>query len=134
MEQMNLHKQKLYALIIAAVGIIACLLPWWKVSAGIFGTHTENAMNNLGVLSFFGFVAAGVVTFIMGDKTRSYDGQVKLIAAACFGAGLLFALIQFIRQSSYTAIGIYLAILAGIAGAVLVYFIKPEQLESKKPM
>jgi hypothetical protein len=34
MEKMNLHKQKLYALIVAAIGVISCILPWWKVSYG----------------------------------------------------------------------------------------------------
>jgi undecaprenyl pyrophosphate phosphatase UppP len=54
-----------------------------------------------------------------------------LIAAACFAGAGLISLIQFLRQTSFTSFGIYLAILAGIAGAVIVYILKPEQLEKK---
>ena len=64
MEQMNFHKQKLYALIIAGVGVIACFLPWWSVSFGMFGGVSYNGMHDLGILSFLGFIGAGVVTFI----------------------------------------------------------------------
>lgn len=135
MEQLNLHKQKLYALIIAGVGLIAMFLPWWKISVGYgFGGVSVNGMHDLGILAFLGFVGAGVVTFVMGDKTKPYDGQPKMIAAACFAGAGAVGLIQFLRQSSYTSFGLYLAILAGIAGAVLVWIIKPEQLENKKPL
>jgi peptidoglycan/LPS O-acetylase OafA/YrhL len=135
MEQMNLHKQKMYALIVAAVGLISMFLPWWKISIGYgFGGYSVNGMHELGILAFLGFIGAGVVTLVMGDKTKPYDGQVKMIAAACFGVAGAVALIQFLRQSSYTSFGLYLAILAGVAGAVLVYVLKPEQLEGKKPI
>ena len=138
MEQVNLHKQKLYALIVAGVGLISVFLPWWKISYGGiigygFGSTSINGMHDLGILTFLGFIAAGIVTFVMGDKTKPFEGQVKMIAAACFAGAALFALIQFLRQTSFTSFGLYLAILAGIAGAVLVYVVKPEQLEGKKP-
>jgi peptidoglycan/LPS O-acetylase OafA/YrhL len=135
MENLNLHKQKLYALIVAGVGLISVFLPWWKISFGGFGigSYSVNGMRDLGILTFLGFIGAGVVTFAMGDKTKAFDGQPKMIAAACFAGAGLFALIQFLRQTSYTSFGLYLAILAGAAGAVLVYVIKPEQLEGKKP-
>lgn len=134
MENVNLHKQKLYALIVAAVGLISCFLPWWKVSLGGFGGgYSINGMHDLGIVSFLGFIGAGVVTFVMGDKSKPFEGQAKMIAAACFAGAALFALIQFLRQTSYTSFGLYLAILAGIAGAVIVYVLKPGQLEGKKP-
>jgi hypothetical protein len=132
MENLNLHKQKLYALIIAGVGVIACFLPWW--SFGGFGiNYSVNGMHELGLLAFIGFVVAGVVTFVMGDKTKPYADQEKMIAAGAFGVAGLIALIQFLRISTGASFGIWLAILAGIAGAVLVWVIKPEQLEGKKP-
>lgn len=133
MENLNLHKQKLYALIAAGVGLIACFLPWWSFSFGGFGGYSINGMHDLGILSFLGFVGAGVVTFVMGDKTKAFDGQPKLIVSACFAGAGLFAIIQFLRQSSFTTFGLYLAILAAIGGAVIVYVLKPEQLEGKKP-
>lgn len=139
MEQINLHKQKLYALIVAAVGLIAVFLPWWKISYGGFGSFgglgsvSVNGMHDLGIITFLGFIGAGVVTFAMGDKTKPFEGQAKMISAACFAGAGLFALIQFLRQTSFTSFGLYLAILAGVAGAVIVYVLKPEQLEGKKP-
>ena len=138
MEQMNLHKQKLYALITAGIGLIAVFLPWWKVSYGGFGgygglgSYSINGMHDLGIITFLGFIGAGIVTFAMGDKSKPFEGQAKLIVAGCFAGAGLFALIQFLRQTSFTSIGLYIAILAGIAGAVLVYVLKPEQLEGKK--
>jgi hypothetical protein len=133
MENLNLHKQKLYALIVAGVGLISVFLPWWHFSFGGFGSYSVNGMRDLGIITFLGFLGAGGVIFAMGDKTKPFDGQPKLIAAACFAGAGLFALIQFLRVSSNTSIGLYLSILAGAAGAVLVWVIKPEQLEGKKP-
>lgn len=138
MENLNFHKQKLYALIIAAVGLIAMFLPWWKISYGGYGgfggmSASVNGMHELGLLAFVGFVGAGVVAFL-GDKTKPFEGQMKMIAAACFGAAALISLIQFLRQTKFTSFGLYLAILAGVAGLVLLYVIKPEQLgTSTKP-
>ena len=135
---MNLHKQKLYALIVAAVGLISIFLPWWKVSYAGYGgfggiSASQNGFEGLGILAFLGFVGAGVVTFVMGDKTKPYEGQAKMIAAACFAGAALIGLIQFARQSRFTSFGLYLCIIAGVAGAVLVWVMKPEQLEGKKP-
>lgn len=127
MEQMNFHKQKLYALIAGVVGVISCFLPWW--SMGFFGSIS--GMHDLGIIVFLGFLG-GIVCCFMGDRTRPFDGQMKLIATGCFAGAVLFTLIQFVRVSSFTTFGIWLSILAGVAGAVLVYVVKPEQLENKK--
>ena len=121
MENLKFHKQKLYALTLAAVGVVSCLLPWWKISLGGFGGYSINGLHELGWLSFLGFIGAGVVTFVMGDKTKAYEGQEKMIAAACFGGAGAIALIQFLRQSSYTSFGLYLAIAAGVLGALWVW-------------
>ena len=64
MEQMNFHKQKLFALIAAGVGIIAMFLPWWKIS--FFGMgQSVNGMRDLGIVTFLGFIGAGVVTILI---------------------------------------------------------------------
>jgi peptidoglycan/LPS O-acetylase OafA/YrhL len=127
MEQMNFHKQKLYALIAGIAGVISCFLPWW--SLGFFGSI--NGMHDLGIIVFLGFLG-GIVCCFLDDRSKPFDGQMKLIAAGCFAGAALFTLIQFIRASSFTAFGIWLSFLAGIAGAVIVYVLKPEQLENKK--
>jgi hypothetical protein len=135
MEQMNFHKQKMYALIAAAVGLISCFLPWWSFSFGGFGglgSYSVNGMHDIGILAFLAFVGAGIASFL-GDKTKPFDGQFKMIAAACFGGAALITLIQFLRLSTGASFGIWLSLLSGIAGAVIVYVLKPEQLEGKKP-
>ncbi|HEX2608011.1 MAG TPA: hypothetical protein VHK91_11550 [Flavisolibacter sp.] len=133
MEQMNFHKQKLYALIAAAIGVIAMFLPWWKVSFGGFISTSVNGMHDLGILAFIGFIAAGALTY-MGDKTKPFAGQNKLIVAGCFGGAALFTLIQYLQQTSFTAFGMWLSLVAGIGGALIVYVLKPEQLENKPLM
>ena len=118
----GLHKQKLYALIVAAAGIISCILPWWKISYGGYGIGASiNGLHDLGWITFLGFIGAGVVTFVMGDKTKPYEGQEKMIAAACFGAAGAIALIQFLRQTKFASFGLFLAIILGVAGALCVW-------------
>jgi ABC-type enterochelin transport system permease subunit len=117
----GLHKQKLYALILAAVGVISCILPWWNVSYGGLSLGSINGLHGLGWIAFLGFIAAGVVTFVMGDKTKPYEGQERLIAAACLGGAGAIALIQFLRQTKFASFGIFLAIIAGVLGALWVW-------------
>jgi hypothetical protein len=131
MDQLNFHKQKLYALIAAGIGVIAMFLPWWKISfGGLFGgmSSSVNGMRELGIIAFLGF-AGGAVLCFLGDKTKPFEGQFKMIAAGCFAGAGLFTLIQFLRQTQFASYGIWLSLLAGIAGAVVVYVLKPEQLK-----
>lgn len=130
MEQLKFHKQKLYALIIAGVGVISVFLPWWKISFMGFGSSVSG-LRDLGIITFLGFIAAGVATFLDKEKDKPYSAQFKLIAAGGFAAAALFAIIQYIRISQFTSFGLWLAIIAGVAGAVVVYVLKPEQLEGK---
>lgn len=132
------HKQKLYALIIAAVGVIACILPWWSFGGGsVYGfsvpSVTVNGLHELGILAFLGFIGAGILCFVGGAKEKPFEGQFKMLTAGAFGVAALITLIQFIRVSSGTSFGIWLSLLAGIAGAVVVYVLKPEQLGAKPP-
>lgn len=118
----GLHKQKLYALIVAAAGVVFCLLPWWKISFGGYGVGASiNGLHELGWLTFLGFIGAGVVTFVMGDKSKPYEGQEKMIAAACFAVAGGIALIQFLRQTRFASFGIFLSIAAGVLGALWVW-------------
>ena len=123
-----LHKQKQYALIIAGIGVIAMFLPWYKIPFG-FVSGSVNGLHDVGIIAFLGFLAAGVLVFLSGDKTKPFEGQFKLIAAGCFAGAALFTLIQFLNQTHFTSFGMWLSLLAGIAGAVLVYVLKPEQLK-----
>ncbi|MBK6938327.1 MAG: hypothetical protein IPH18_16810 [Chitinophagaceae bacterium] len=116
----GLNKQKLYALILAAVGVIACILPWWKISFGGFGGYSINGLHDLGWLSFIGFIGAGVLPFVVGDKAKEYEGQEKLYSLIAFAAGGGIALIQFLRQTKFTSIGIFLAIAVGVLGVLWI--------------
>jgi len=129
----GLHKQKLYALILAAVGVISCILPWWRVSYGGFGGVSINGLHELGWISFLGFIGAGVVTFVMGDKTKEYAGQEKLIAMSCFGGAGAIALIQFLRQTHFASFGIFLAIIAGALGVLWIMGIVKLPGDKKPP-
>jgi hypothetical protein len=121
----GLNKQKLYAIIIAAVGIVSCLLPWWHVSFGGFGAYgggvSINGLHKLGIIAFIGFIGAGIVPFVIGDKSKPFEGQNKMITAACFAGAAAFALITLLTNMHYLSFGIFVAIAAGAVGALFVW-------------
>ena len=137
MEQMNLHKQKLYALILAAVGIVSCLLPWWHVSYASFGLAgggiSINGLHKLGIVTFIGFIGAGIVPFVIGDKTKAFEGQDKMITAACFGGAAVFALITLLANMKYLSFGIFIAIAVGVIGALFVWGMVKMPAGANKP-
>jgi hypothetical protein len=120
----GLNKQKLYAAIIAAAGIVSCLLPWWHVSFGGFGGmggYSINGLHRLGIVAFIGFIGAGIVPFVMGDKTKPFEGQEKMVTAACFAGAAAFALITLVANLHFLSFGIFLAIALGALGALFVW-------------
>lgn len=136
MEQMNFHKQKLYALIAAGAALVALLLPWAKVSYGGFGGGSDNGLRGEGLISLLGIIAVAVAAF-MGDKTKMFEGNFKNIALGGFGAIILGAVIAFINVGSKGAgivkpgFGIYLAILIGVAG--LLFLLGVIKIPDNKP-
>lgn len=131
MEQVNLHKQKLYSLIIAGIAFIALFLPW--ISLGFFGS--ANGLRSWGLLSLLGVVGV-VAACLMGNKTLPFDDTFKKVALASFGAIALGALIFFIRLSSIglgaTGFGIWLCLIAGVLGVLWVMGIV-KLPDAKKP-
>jgi hypothetical protein len=122
----GLHKQKLYALIVAAIGLLSCFLPWWSFGGGSYMGYrapsiSVSGMHDLGIIAFLAFAGAGVVTFVMGDKTKPFEGQVKTIVAACFAGAGGIALIQLLRSMHGLGFGIFIAIAAGVIGALFVW-------------
>ena len=73
MEQMNFHKQKLYALIAAGAGFISLLFSWRSLP--FFGS-VANGFNGVGIISLLGVIGVGVAS-LMGDKTKEYDQNSK---------------------------------------------------------
>lgn len=121
MENLNLHKQKLYSLIIAGVGLIALFLPWAKVSYGGFGGGSVNGLRGEGLIALLGIAAVAVACF-MGDKTKVFEGNMKFVAMGGYGAMILGALIAFLNVSGKgrgivkPGLGIWLEIIVGAVG------------------
>jgi hypothetical protein len=137
MEQMNFHKQKLYALIAAGIAFVALLLPW--ISLNFLGaSQSWNGIRGWGVLSLFGVIAV-VVLSLLGTRTEDYTAEFKKYTMIAFGAIALGALLFFIRKSSVaggesifgddlvkTGIGLWICLVAGLGGLALIYgLIKP---------
>jgi len=120
MENLGLHKSKLYSVILAAIGIISCLLPWWHISFGGYGGVSINGLHKLGIVAFIAFIGAGALPFVMGDKSQPYMGQEKTIAMACFGGAAAFALITLLANMHYLSFGIFIAIAVGVVGLLLL--------------
>jgi len=152
MENLNLHKQKLYALIIAGVALIALFLPWATVSVRGYGYGggSTNGLKGWGLLAVAGIAAVAVASF-MEDKTKEYMGQMKMIAMGGFGAVILAGVITFIRLSSAkgkggeldfggavkvsAGLGLFLCIAAGVIGLLFVMGIvkMPQKPAAPKP-
>jgi hypothetical protein len=122
MEQLNFHKQKLYALIIALVAFISLLFPWLTSPFG----GSLNGFRGLGLLSLF-CIGAVTVLSVMGDKSKEFDGNSKKLVMGGFGAIAAGALLFLLtKNSSYgggifgsilkPGLGLWLCIIAGLAG------------------
>jgi hypothetical protein len=128
MEQMNFHKQKLYSLIAAGVALVALLLPW--ISISFLGTSQSwNGLRNWGILALIG-VAGVIALSFMGKKEEDYTPEYKKYSMICFGAVAAGALLFFLRKNSVaggfgnlvkTGIGLWLCLVAGLAGLALSY-------------
>ena len=129
MENLNLHKSKLYSLIIAGVALIALILPWVTIKFGGFGGGSANGLRSWGLLSLLGVAAVAAAAFFLGDKTKDYDENSKKIAMGGFGGIILGAVLFFVRLNSFgggfssavsAGIGLWLALAAGVVGLLLV--------------
>ncbi len=139
MENLNLHKLKLYSLIVAGVALIAIFLNWISWSIGGYGGGGANGLRGWGLLSLIGVGAVAAACF-MGDKSKEFDANGKKIAMGGFGAIALGALLFFLRLSSVgggfggikAGLGLWICLAAGLAGLALIFgLIKLP--DSKKP-
>ncbi len=122
----NLHQQKIGALIGTGLGLLGLILPWSVVNLGGFGgfggaSQSSNGFSGWGILSLLGVVGV-IVASLVGDKTKPFDQNFKLVAMGSFGAILLGAFIVFMQISGNrgfglkTGIGLWICIIAGILG------------------
>jgi hypothetical protein len=139
MDQLNFHKQKLYALIAAGVALIALLLPWISVSFMGYSSSV-NGLRGWGMLSFLGVIGVAALS-LMGNRAEDYTPEFRRYAMIAFGAVALGAFLFFIRKNSVggmmdvagvrTGIGLWICLLAGLGGLALLYgLIKVENRKS----
>ncbi len=124
----TMNKQRKFVLIAAAVGIIACFLPWFSVS--VFGySSSVNGMHSWGFLAFIAFIGAGVVAFL-GDQTKPMAQTFWFVALACGALSVLGVLMYFIQISGATSygggygFGIFVAAAAAIAVLACTYMFR----------
>ncbi len=143
MENKNsIHPKKGIALIIGGAALLGLILPWATVSYGGFGGgSSQNGFAGWGFLSLLGIVGV-VVASLLGDKIQDYDKNMKIVAMSSFGGVILGAFIGMMQVSSAgsrmggfggikTGIGIFLTILAGVAG--LLWVANIIKMPPKKP-
>ena len=104
MENLNLHKQKMYCLIGAGIALVACLLPWMAAKGG-FG-YNVNGLKSWGLISVLGVIGVIAAVF-MSDKTKPFEGQTRQIALGSFGAIALGALLFLLRILTASGVSRY---------------------------
>ncbi|MBS1601737.1 MAG: hypothetical protein JST42_03640 [Bacteroidetes bacterium] len=75
----ELNKQRKIALVCSALGIIACLLPWYS-----YGFGSINGLNGLGVLVFILFIFSGILSFIGDQKANLPSTSWLLVLTSGF--------------------------------------------------
>jgi len=127
MNQLNIHKQKLYSLTGGAIAMIALLLPWLTFTMmGI--TSNQNGIRKWGILSLLGVIGVFYAS-LNGKKSKDYDASTKKLVLAGFAAIALGALLFYIRKKTAgsrsmmypndlfdTGFGLWLCLAVGIAG------------------
>jgi hypothetical protein len=117
----------------AVVLLIVGFLPWYSVDLGAFGSYSHNGWQSPGafwsVLAILiGIAMAGVIV-VKNLGTVAVPDNVGGITWPKIHAGagvvaLVFLLIKFLGNHSYTTYGLYLGILAGAAlaaGGLLMF-------------
>ncbi|HWB28512.1 MAG TPA: SHOCT domain-containing protein [Chitinophagaceae bacterium] len=136
-----LHKQKKYILVAAAAGILSIFLPWLTVSAGIFGesiSRSTNGFSGIGILAFFGFAAAGVLTFT-GNNTLPFEKGTWMASLGAAAVSLLSVLIFMANTSgslgsagfaeAHFGFGLWISLVAAIALAASAWFLKSPEAD-----
>ncbi|MEX1002643.1 MAG: hypothetical protein WDZ35_11055 [Crocinitomicaceae bacterium] len=131
-----MHKQRLFILIAAGVGLLGVLLPWatWKVA---WMSGSVNGFSPWeGWATIAGLGAAAGILFKAEDRNTAIDAATKKIVLGGGAAAFLFPLIFIIRLSASSSgamgsamgfgIGVFLALLAGLAIVAIPFAIKAD--------
>src|SRR5438093_4673700 len=131
MEQLNLHKQKLYALVVSGIAFISLFLPWLNFNFLGYSNST-NGFRGWGIASLLGIIGVFALTFL-SNRTEEYTRDLRKYVGICFIAIALGALLFFIRKNSMTGgnmfaesmvgagIGLWICLIAGIGGVGLMF-------------
>ena len=140
MDQLNFHKQKLYALIIAGIALVALLLPWLSVSF-LGASRSWNGIRGWGILSLLGVLAVVFLSFT-GNKPDDYSAEYRKYIMFAFGAIALGAFLFWLRKTSVsggmpdellkTGIGLWICLVDGLAGLGLMNGLI--KIETNKPV
>ena len=124
----QLNKQRKFIIAGAALGLIACFLPWFS-----YGMGSVNGMNGIGVLVFILFIGAGLMS-LAGDQKANIPSKMWL---PVLGAGVInICIIGYLiirwesamsgvnneESSMYGSVGLSFGIWAAIIGAILIAF------------
>lgn len=131
MENLGLHKSKLYSLILAGVALISLFLPYVTVSAGGYGVGASaNGLKGWGLLVLLG-VGVVAASCFMGNKAAAYDDQGKKLVLGGFGAiagGAAIYLIRILTMGGgkygglvkvSPGIGLFIGLVVGVIGLLL---------------
>jgi predicted small secreted protein len=129
----SLHKQRMFIMGSAVVGLIACFLPWFKVNVMGISSASSNALDGTGgVIVLIAFIVCGVLAFL-GDQKSNLSKTAWL---AVLGVAALAALILVInilnkggvpkmaRPYVKMSIGIILALVAVVGVLASAYMFK----------
>lgn len=128
MDFKTMSKQRKYVLIASVIGIISMFLPWFSVSMMGF-TQSTNGMHDWGVLGFFCFVIAGLIT-LYGDQKKNIDKSLWLLTLILGVLPLLIVIIYYSKSSNsmmgtdYIGFGAYLCAIAAIAVVASAFLFK----------
>ncbi|MBS1948170.1 MAG: hypothetical protein JST47_10420 [Bacteroidetes bacterium] len=124
----QLHKQRKVIIIGAALGLIACFLPWFS-----YGLGSINGMNGIGVLAFVLFIAAGLLA-LAGDQKANIPPKMWLPVLGAGAVNICIIGYLIIRWESamsgassaessvFGSVGLSFGIWAAIVGAVLITY------------
>ena len=123
-----LNKQRKVVIAGAALGLIACFLPWFS-----YGMGSVNGMNGIGVLVFILFIGAGLVA-LAGDQKANIPNKMWL---PVLGAGVIdiciivYLIIRWESAMSgigteesgvFGSVGLSFGIWLAIAGAIIMTY------------
>ena len=124
----QLNKQRKIIIIGAALGLIACFLPWFS-----YGVGSVNGMNGIGVLAFILFILAGLLA-LAGDQQANIPSKMWLAVLAAGVVNICIIGYLIIRWESamsgvsseesvaFGSVGLSFGIWAAIAAAIIVTY------------